>query len=412
MVTVVVGRCSKGKPGNEVAVNETGKKRGPTGPRVGKRGAPAGGARPGATREGVDGAGPAPSAGVDTPGSEVVEVEPELVIDEVGLPVSPAEPAGFDDGDVLEVPVEELAFEEEPEVAPAESSRRDLVPYNPLDAYLAEIRRFAPLSREDEQSAALEYHRTKSPEAAYKLVSGNLWLAVKIARDYERVARNVLDLIQEGNIGLMEAVRNFDPYRGVRFPSYAVWWIRAYIIRYIIANWRLVKIGTTQAQRKLFFNLKKESDRLEREGIFPTTKLLAERLNVREGDVIEMSQRLGGSDVSLDAPLQDDSDSNLLAVLPSERESAEDAMARREFHGALKESLKHFESTLTPKEQKILRGRVLDEEKLTLQELSEQLSLSKERVRQIENKLREKLKAFVSQRLGAELENWIDEDRG
>jgi RNA polymerase sigma-32 factor len=239
-------------------------------------------------------------------------------------------------------------------------------------------------------------------------VSGNLWLAVKIARDYERVARNVLDLIQEGNIGLMEAVRNFDPYRGVRFPSYAVWWIRAYIIRYIIANWRLVKIGTTQAQRKLFFNLKKESDRLEREGIFPTPKLLAERLNVREGDVVEMSQRLGGSDVSVDAPLQDDSESNLLSVLPSDRESVEDTMARKQFHAVLKDSVSEFQETLSPKEKSIFFGRIINEEKLTLQELSDQLSLSKERVRQIENKLREKLKSYVSKQLGSELENWVD----
>ncbi len=323
------------------------------------------------------------------------DLEPEIVVDESGF--------------------EEVEPEEGVESAEADEGRRSvpkdaLVPYNPLDAYLAEIRRFAPLSREDEHQAAVEYHKTKSPEAAYKLVSGNLWLAVKIARDYERVARNVLDLIQEGNIGLMEAVKNFDPYRGVRFPSYAVWWIRAYIIRYIIANWRLVKIGTTQAQRKLFFNLKKESDRLEREGIFPSPKLLAERLNVREGDVIEMSQRLGGSDVSIDAPLQDDSDSNLLSLLPSDRESVEDTMAKREFHGALKESVFEFESSLSDKERAIFKGRVLDEEKVTLQELSDQLSLSKERVRQIENKLRAKLRAFVSKKLGSELENWINVD--
>lgn len=321
-------------------------------------------------------------------------IEPEIVVD------APE----FED---LELDDAEIETQSE-DVRGAGTSRSAVVPYNPLDAYLAEIRRFAPLSREEEHQAAVEYHKNKSPEAAYKLVSGNLWLAVKIARDYERVARNVLDLIQEGNIGLMEAVRNFDPYRGVRFPSYAVWWIRAYIIRYIIANWRLVKIGTTQAQRKLFFNLKKESDRLEREGIFPSTKLLADRLNVREGDVVEMSQRLSGSDVSIDAPLQDDSDSNLLSVLPSDRESVEDAMAKREFHRVLKESVLEFESTLTDKERMIFRGRVVDEDKVTLQELSDQLSLSKERVRQIENKLRDKLRAFVSKKLGSELEDWID----
>jgi RNA polymerase sigma-32 factor len=329
--------------------------------------------------------------GIDPDTSEVIE--PEIVVD--GPEFDELEP-----DDVID--------DTQSEDARAAGSKGAVVPYNPLDAYLAEIRRFAPLSREEEHQAAVEYHRNKSPEAAYKLVSGNLWLAVKIARDYERVARSVLDLIQEGNIGLMEAVRNFDPYRGVRFPSYAVWWIRAYIIRYIIANWRLVKIGTTQAQRKLFFNLKKESDRLEREGIFPSPKLLAERLNVREGDVIEMSQRLGGSDVSIDAPLQEDSDSNLLSVLPSDRESVEDVMAKKEFHRVLETSVSEFETALSQKEQMIFRGRILDEDKVTLQELSDKLSLSKERVRQIENKLRDKLRAFVSKKLGSELENWID----
>jgi RNA polymerase sigma-32 factor len=236
-----------------------------------------------------------------------------------------------------------------------------------------------------------------------------LWLVVKIARDYERVARNVLDLIQEGNIGLMEAVRNFDPYRGVRFPSYAVWWIRAYIIRYIIANWRMVKIGTTQAQRKLFFNLKKESDRLEREGIYPSTKLLADRLHVKEGEVIEMSQRMGGSDMSFDAPLQEDGDTTLLSVIPNDSESIEEALAKKQLQTKLAGSLAEFEQQLTEKEQRIFKGRVISEDKETLQELSDELSLSKERVRQIENKLRERLKVFVSKQLGSELTDWIDQ---
>ena len=291
---------------------------------------------------------------------------------------------------------------------PEDSGSGSLVRYSALDAYLSEIRKFSPLSREEEYEAALEYSKTKSPEAAKKLVFGSLWLVVKIARDYERVARNILDLIQEGNIGLMEAVQNFDPYRGVRFPSYAVWWIRAYIIRYIIANWRLVKIGTTQAQRKLFFNLKKESERLEREGIYPSTKLLADRLNVREGDVIEMSQRLGGPDVSVDAPSHDESDSNLLSVLPSGADSVEEVMAKKELHEALRGAIEAFKESLNPKESRIFQGRIVDEDRLTLQDLSDELSISKERVRQIENKLRDKLKLFVSSRLGSELKEWLN----
>jgi RNA polymerase sigma-32 factor len=334
--------------------------------------------------------------------------EPVEVLEAEVLPVESAVPEGEAEELPEVIDLSEDASGDNDDAAADDGERSSsLVPYSALDAYLAEIRRFAPLSREEEHAVALEYQKTKSPEAAKKLVFGSLWLVVKIARDYEKVARNVLDLIQEGNIGLMEAVQNFDPYRGVRFPSYAVWWIRAYIIRYIIANWRMVKIGTTQAQRKLFFNLKKESERLEREGIYPSTKLLADRLNVREGDVIEMSQRLGGPDMSVDAPLQDESDASLLSLLPSGEESAEEAVAKRELHEALRGAISAFKETLNPKEVRIFQGRVLDEDRVTLQELSDELSISKERVRQIENRLREKLKGFVSSRLGSELQEWL-----
>lgn len=337
-------------------------------------------------------------------------LEGEVLPAEAPTP-SPNEAEEDSESDLIEIAPEELATEVYDEEEESERSARSsaVVPYSPLEAYLSEIRRFSPLSKEDEHAAAVEYLNTKSPDAAYKLVSGSLWLVVKIARDYERVAKNILDLIQEGNIGLMEAVRNFDPYRGVRFPSYAVWWIRAYIIRYIISNWRMVKIGTTQAQRKLFFNLKKESERLEKEGIYPSTKLLAERLNVKEGEVVEMSQRLGGADMSVDAPLKDDNDANLLSVIPSGEENAEERVAKMQLHGALLSSLSEFESSLNDKECRIFHGRIIDEDKRTLQELSDELSISKERVRQIENKLREKARSFVIKKLGAEIEDWVDE---
>jgi RNA polymerase sigma-32 factor len=341
--------------------------------------------------------------------------EPEIVLEGEVLPAEAGSERQAEleepvDSELVEIAPDELsadAYEaDEDSDAPAKSSA--VVRYSPLDAYLSEIRRFSPLSKEDEHTAAVDYLKTKSPDAAYKLVSGSLWLVVKIARDYERVAKNILDLIQEGNIGLMEAVRNFDPYRGVRFPSYAVWWIRAYIIRYIISNWRMVKIGTTQAQRKLFFNLKKESERLEREGIYPSTRLLAERLNVKEGEVVEMSQRLGGADMSVDAPLKEDNDANLLSVIPSGEESVEDRVAKMQLHDALLSSLSEFESALSEKECRIFHGRVLDEDKKTLQELSDELSISKERVRQIENKLREKARAFVAKKLGSEIGDWVE----
>lgn len=297
--------------------------------------------------------------------------------------------------------------EQEIEEVEGRYANKGIVPYSPLEAYLAEIRRIPHLTPEQEHHEAVSYYKNKDPQAAYKLVSSNLWLVVKISRDYERVARNLLDLVQEGNIGLMEAVKNFDPYRGVRFPSYAIWWIKAYIIRFIIANWRLVKIGTTQAQRKLFFNLKKESDRLEKEGITPSPKLLADRLQVKESEVVEMSQRLGANDLSIDAPLQDDSDASLLSVMPSGEQSAEDLVANRQMSELLHSGVEEFVSTLAEREKAVLKGRVLDEDKKTLQELSEELGISKERVRQLENKLKSKLRIYMMRKAGGELRDWI-----
>src|SRR5918992_1518278 len=207
---------------------------------------------------------------------------------------------------------------------PDESERKALVPFEPLQRYLAEIRRFALLSREEEHRLAVQYKEYGDVEAAYKLVTANLRLVVMIAREYQKAFKNLLDLIQEGNMGLMEAVKNFDPYRGVRFPSYAVWWIRAYIIRYIMSDWRMVKIGTTQAQRKLFFNLQKEKEKLEAEGITPGPKLLAQRLNVKENEVIEMEQRLGSRDLSVDVPIGEGDEATLLNFLPDEKQTPEE----------------------------------------------------------------------------------------
>lgn len=260
------------------------------------------------------------------------------------------------------------------------------------------MRRYPPLTREEEHELAVQYYKNSDVEAAYKLVSSNLWLVVKIAREYERAAKTLLDLIQEGNIGLMEAIKNFDPYRGVRFPSYAVWWIKAYIIRYVIANLRLVKLGTTQAQRKLFFNLNKEKEKLERMGISPGPKLLAEKLQVREQDVIEMEQRLAAPDLSVDAPVQGESDSTFHSVLPSVGPSSEDLLSRKQQLQMLQTAFDDFQETLKEKEKVIFERRMLSESKATLQDLSDTLGVSRERVRQIESRLKEKLKAFLEAR--------------
>src|SRR4051812_4768000 len=219
------------------------------------------------------------------------------------------------------------------------SSSNALVPFDPLQRYLADIRRYAVLSREEEHRLAVEYKEYGDLDAAYKLVTANLRLVVMIAREYQRAFRNLLDLVQEGNIGLMEAVKNFDPYRGVRFPSYAVWWIRAYIIRYLINDWRMVKIGTTQAQRKLFFNLQKEKEKLEAEGFTPGPKLLAERLNVKEGEVIEMEQRLANRDLSTDVPMGEDGEATLLSFLPDTTANPEETVANAEYRQMLGEKI-------------------------------------------------------------------------
>ena len=241
-------------------------------------------------------------------------------------------------------------------------------------------------------------------KAAYELLSRNLWLVVKISRDYEKAARSLLDVIQEGNMGLMEAVKKFDPYKDVRFPTYAVWWIKAYIIKYVMANWRMVKIGTTQAQRKLFFNLKKEKEKLEREGFFPAPKLLAEKLDVREKDVIEMEQRLSSPDMSMDLPSSEDSNVTIGSNFASSDISAEQAVIIKENKSLIKNSIEDFKKTLNDKETLILNKRLLSEDISTLQELSTILGVSKERVRQIEKKIKEKLKNFLPDNFNDEIE--------
>src|SRR5918912_5067 len=263
----------------------------------------------------------------------------------------------------LPIPDIDLSKEEN-----ADSKDKALIPFDPLQRYLTEIRRFPLLSREDEHLLAVEYKEYGNVGAAYKLVTGNLRLVVMIAREYQKAFKNLLDLIQEGNMGLMEAVKNFDPYRGVRFPSYAVWWIRAYIIRYIMNDWRMVKIGTTQAQRKLFFNLQKEKEKLEAEGLTPGPKLLAQRLNVKEDEVVEMEQRLASRDLSVDVPVGDDDEETLLHFLPDDRQTPEEQFAETQYQDLLREKMESFANTLKDKELVIYRERLLNEEPLTLRE--------------------------------------------
>jgi RNA polymerase sigma-32 factor len=275
------------------------------------------------------------------------------------------------------------------------SQRKALVPFDPLQRYLSEIRRFALLSREEEHRLAVQYKEYGDVEAAYKLVTANLRLVVMIAREYQKAFKNLLDLIQEGNMGLMEAVKNFDPYRGVRFPSYAVWWIRAYMIRYIMNDWRMVKIGTTQAQRKLFFNLQKEKDRIEAEGLTPGPKLLAQRLNVKEDEVVEMEQRLASRDLSVDVPIGDDEEATMLSFLHDAKQTPEEEIAETQYRDLLRDKMEQFAKGLKDKELVIYRERLLNEDPLTLREIGEKYGISRERVRQIEERVKKKLKNYL-----------------
>ncbi|MGA9724486.1 MAG: RNA polymerase factor sigma-32 [Candidatus Binatus sp.] len=298
---------------------------------------------------------------------------------------------------------DDATAESEPDEADAkadadrEKESGALVATDPLGRYLAEIRRFPLLSREEEAVIARRYVRDKDPQDAYRLVTANLRLVVKLAYEFARATKNVLDLIQEGNVGLMEAVKNFDPEHGIRFPSYAVWWVRAYIYRYLINNWRLVKIGTTQAQRKLFFNLRKETERLEREGFKPQPLLLAHRMGVRESDVREMQERMGQSEVSLDQPTGagDDNDTRLLDVIPDAGHNPETETADREWRDFAHDKVEQFAATLEGKELEIFRARLLAEDPETLQEIGARFGISRERVRQIETRLKRRLKEFI-----------------
>ncbi len=269
-----------------------------------------------------------------------------------------------------------------------------------LAKYLEEISKYPLLTKEEEQELTRAYYETKDPAIASKIVTANLRLVVKIALDFQKFwMQNFLDLIQEGNIGLMQAVKKFNPYKGVKFSYYASFWIKAYILKFIMDNWRLVKIGTTQAQRKLFYNLNKEKERLHALGFDPVPKLISERLNVSEQDVIDMEQRMGSWELSLDAPVKDDSDSKQMDFLPSGGPSVEDSIAREEIDQNLKIHFEEFRKTLSGKEKIIFEQRMIAEEPKTLQDLGKEFGVSRERVRQIESRIKKKLKEFLKERI-------------
>jgi len=292
--------------------------------------------------------------------------------------------------------IDSLDLDEPPQHALMLTSTDDNLPAlsNPaLHRYLQEISQYELLSREETEELAVRFQETGDPDAAYRLVSANLRLVVKVAMDFQKYwMQNFMDLIQEGDVGLVQATKKFDPYRGVKFSYYAAYWIRAYILKFIMDNWRLVKIGTTQAQRKLFFSLNKEKKLLESQGFKPEVKLLAERLNVKESEVIEMSQRMDNWDVSLEAPVRSDSEDEQKNFLPHEGPGIEEVVASQEMRERLAEILANLSHRLNEKEQVILNTRLLSDEPKTLQTIADGFSISRERVRQIEANLLKKLR--------------------
>jgi RNA polymerase sigma-32 factor len=280
--------------------------------------------------------------------------------------------------------------------------------FDPLSAYLREVQRHRLLSPEETQALAEKFVKTQDSASAARLVTANLRLVVKIAYEYRRAYKNIMDLIQEGNIGLMQAVKRYDPYRGVKLSSYAAWWIRAYILRFILNNWRLVKLGTTQAQRKLFFNLRKKRAELVALGIDPTNAEIAKQLNVPESEVAEMDVRLQSSEKSLDAPMGDGEGRATAKVdtMPSLVEGPESLMADSELQGLLKEKLGAFRSTLVGKEKDlaIFDERLVADEPLTLQELGDRFGISRERVRQLEQRLTGRLREYLREEMGDAVE--------
>ena len=281
---------------------------------------------------------------------------------------------------------------------PAIRQKGTLAPPDPFSAYVQEAKKYPILTEEEEKELAIKLRETGDVDAAYQLTTANLMLVVKIAMTFKREWQNVMDLVQEGNVGLMKAVKNFDPFRGVRLSAYATWWIKSYILKYILDNWRLVRVGTTNARRKLLFNLKKEKERLEREGFDPSTKLLAEHFGVDEGEIIDVEASIGAFDVSFDTPTHPDSPMTPAQSL-SDGKSLEKGAEIGQFREILQQKIEGFKSELKPGEIEILEKRILSESPQSLQEIGDQRGVTREAVRQSEQRLLKKFRIYIEEEM-------------
>ena len=346
-----------------------------------------------------------PDEGSEESNADSDEQDPEVLGDDRAVFDTEAEVVDPDEADADEErePGEEIEVADERERdVDGDADDRGLARFDPLQAYMREVQRHPLLSADDEHKLAVQYQKTEDRDVAARLVTANLRLVVKIAYEYRRAYRNMMDLVQEGNIGLMQAVKRYDPYRGVKLSSYAAWWIRAYMLRFILNNWRLVKVGTTQAQRKLFFNLNKEKARLTAMGIEPSHAEIAKRLNVAESEVTEMDRRLARADASLDATVNeaDGRSTTRLELMPSSNATPDQIAEGSEFSELLHAQLAEFRTTLSGKEVDIFDKRVVADEPLTLQELGDQFGVSRERVRQLEARLMGKLRDHLRANFG------------
>ena len=271
---------------------------------------------------------------------------------------------------------------------------------NSLESYIMQINRLPLLTQEEEFELAVRYRKHNDLDAVQKLITSNLRFVVKVAFEYKSYGIKILDLIQEGNIGLMMAIKKFDPYKGYRFISYAIWWIRAYIQNFIIKNWSLVKIGTTQAQKKLFYKIGKVRKALEsnRENE-KKYEVLAKDLDVAKEDIIEMEQRMSSRDLSLDAPFDDSQELTHFDLLKETSPNQEEVLGEEEEKKILQDNVQSAMKHLNDKEEYVIKHRIMADSPLTLQEIGNHLKLSRERVRQIEIEALKKLKKEMGSRV-------------
>ncbi len=285
----------------------------------------------------------------------------------------------------------------ESEISEDDGDRIELVRYDPVRHYLLEISKYEPLTPEEEQRLAKFYRDEGDVEAARRLVTSNLKLVVKIAFLYNKVYTNLMDLIQEGNLGLLQAVKKFDPGKGARLPTYATWWIKAYIIKFILDNFRIVRVGTTNDRRKLLLNLRKEKRRLESQGIVPTTKLIAQNLSVSEEDVVDVENSIKGHELSLDAKMSNEGELYYLETLASTEDLIDEKLAAGQLKDFIDSKFTEFATFLSEKEKVILKERLLAEEPLTLQSIADRYGLTREAIRISEKKLVGRIKEYMKE---------------